>query len=81
MRIAVAMNRVILVACALVLSSAACVSAFAQIHSSHRLLAIPVDVDNVPATFLIDTGAERSIIDSAFARRLGVRRLGLMFPL
>jgi hypothetical protein len=35
----------------------------------------------VPATFLIDTGAERSIIDSAFARRLGVRRLGLMFPL
>jgi hypothetical protein len=73
MRIAVAMNRVILIAWAFVLSSAASVSASAQIHSSHRLLAIPVNVNNIPATFLIDTGAERSIIDSAFARRLGLR--------
>lgn len=50
--------------------------AHGESHLARRLLTIQVEVNNIAGTFLIDTGADHTIIDSAFARRLGLKQTG-----
>jgi predicted aspartyl protease len=50
--------------------------AHGQSHSARRVLTIPVEVNSVPGTFLIDTGSDGTIIDSAFAEDLGLKPSG-----
>ena len=61
---------------ALLLSFLACVDAHGQSHLARRLLTIPAEINNIPGAFLIDTGADCTIIDSAFAQRLGLKPSG-----
>jgi hypothetical protein len=42
----------------------------------HRLLTISVDVNNTVGMFLLDTGSDCTIIDSAFAQGLGLKLSG-----
>jgi hypothetical protein len=51
----------------------ASVAAYGQSRLDRRAVTVPVEIDNIPATFLVDTGAERTIVDSAFARQLGLK--------
>ena len=71
------MNQLGRVTSAVLLSLLGCIEAHAQSHLARRLLTIPVEVDSLPGTFLIDTGAEGTIIDSAFAQRLGLKPSGV----
>ena len=70
------MNRRVRVASAFLLPLLACVEAHGESHLAHRIMTIPVEINNIAGTFLIDTGAESTIIDSAFAQRLGLKPLG-----
>jgi predicted aspartyl protease len=54
------------------------VTAHSQSHLARRLLTIPVETNGVAGSFLIDTGADGMIIDSAFARRLGLEPSGVV---
>jgi predicted aspartyl protease len=58
---------------AFLLSLLASVAAYSQSRLDRRLVTIPVEINNTPATFLVDTGAERTVVDSAFARQLGLK--------
>ena len=53
------------------LSLLASVAAYSQSHQ--RLVTVPVEINSIPATLLVDTGAERTVVDSAFARQLGLK--------
>jgi hypothetical protein len=64
------------VAVAFLLWLLGCVEAHGQNHLARRVLTIPVEVNNVAGAFLIDTGADGTIIDAAFARRLGLKPSG-----
>jgi hypothetical protein len=48
-----------------------------EVRQPRRLLTIPVQVNHKTALFLVDTGADRSIIDTAFALSLGLRQTGV----
>lgn len=72
------MNRRVSVASALLLPLLGCVAAHSQSHLARRLLTIPVEINGVAGSFLIDTGADGMIIDSAFARRLGLEPSGVV---
>jgi|ERR1700722_11109484 predicted aspartyl protease len=50
----------------------------AQSHNglTRRLLATRVEVNNISGLFLVDTGSDCTIIDSAFAQRLGLNATG-----
>src|SRR5580700_7466422 len=54
----------------------ACVEAHGQSHLARRLLTVPVEINSIAGAFLIDTGTDCSILDSAFARRLGLKPSG-----
>jgi hypothetical protein len=69
-------NRRVKVASAFLLSLLGCVEARSQSHLGRRLLTIPVGINGIAGTFLIDTGADRTVIDSAFAQRLGLKPSG-----
>jgi hypothetical protein len=69
-------NRSATVASAFLLSLVACVEAHGESHLAHRLITIPIEINNIAGTFLIDTGAERTVIDSAFAQRLRLKPSG-----
>jgi hypothetical protein len=58
---------------AFLLSLLASVAAYSQSRLDRRLVTIPVEINNTPATFLVDTGAERTVVDSAFAGQLGLK--------
>jgi predicted aspartyl protease len=58
---------------ALLLSLLASVAAYSQSRLDRRVVTVPVEINNIPATFLVDTGAERTVVDSAFARQLGLK--------
>jgi hypothetical protein len=58
---------------AFLLSLLASVAAYSQSRLDRRLVTVPVEINNIPATFLVDTGAERTVVDSAFARQLGLK--------
>jgi hypothetical protein len=47
------------------------------VRRPRRLLTIPVQVNGKIGLFLVDTGAGRSIIDTAFALRLGLKQTGV----
>jgi predicted aspartyl protease len=47
--------------------------AVGQTHLAKRVLTIPVEVNHVEGTFLVDTGADCTIIDSGLARQLGLK--------
>jgi hypothetical protein len=51
------------------LSLLASVVAYSQSRLDRRLVTVPVEMNNIPATFLVDTGAERTVVDSAFAQK------------
>ena len=70
------MNGRVRIASAFLLSLLGCVEARSQTHLGRRFLTIPVEIDNIAGTFLIDTGADRTVIDSAFAQRLGLKPSG-----
>ena len=70
------MSRWVKVAFAFVSSLFGCVEARSQGHLGHRLLTIPVEIDNIAGTFIVDTGADTTVIDSAFAQRLGLKPWG-----
>jgi hypothetical protein len=69
-------NRRAMIASALLSSPLACVEAHDQSLLARRLLTIPVEINNIAGTFLIDTGADATIIDLAFAERLGLKPSG-----
>jgi predicted aspartyl protease len=71
-------NRRVRVAWAFLLSLLGCVAGHSQSHGARRLLTIPVEINGVAGEFLIDTGADGMIIDSAFARRLGLEPSGVV---
>jgi predicted aspartyl protease len=71
-------NRKVKVASALLLPLLGSVAAHSQSHLARKLLTMPVQINGVPASFLIDTGADGMIIDSAFARRLGLEPSGVV---
>jgi predicted aspartyl protease len=48
-----------------------------QVRRPRRLLTIPVQVNRETGLFLIDTGTDHSIIDTAFASRLGLKQAGV----
>jgi predicted aspartyl protease len=50
--------------------------AHGESHLARRLLTIPVEVNDIAGTFLIDTGADHTVIGSAFAQRLGLKPSG-----
>jgi hypothetical protein len=52
------------------------IEAYGQTHLARRLLTSSVEVNGIAGVFLIDTGANCTIIDSAFARRLGLKPSG-----
>jgi hypothetical protein len=58
---------------AFLLSLLASVAAYSQSRLDRRLVRVPVEINNIPATFLVDTGAERTVVDSVFARQLGLK--------
>jgi predicted aspartyl protease len=58
------------------LSLFGCFDAHGQGNPYRRLLTIPVVVNGVAGTFLVDTGASGTILDSAFADRLGLKPSG-----
>ena len=74
------MSRRVRIASAVLLSLLACVEAHSQSYLGRRLLTIPVEINNIAGTFLIDTGADRTVIDSAFAQRLGLKPSGAVSP-
>jgi predicted aspartyl protease len=43
---------------------------------TRRLLTIRVEVNDTPGLFLVDTGSDHTIIDSAFSQRLGLKSSG-----
>lgn len=49
-----------------------------QSNRGRRLLTFPVEINNIAGTFLIDTGADRTVIDSEFAQRLGLKPSGIV---
>jgi hypothetical protein len=58
---------------AFLLSLLGSVGAYSQNRLDRRLVRVLVEINNIPATFLVDTGAERTVVDSAFARQLGLK--------
>jgi hypothetical protein len=72
----VIVNRKVRVASAFLFSLLGCVEARGQSHLGHRLLTIPVEINSTAGAFLIDTGADGTIIDSSFAQRLGLQPSG-----
>jgi predicted aspartyl protease len=56
----------------------ASVEARSQSNRGRRLLTIPVEINNIAGTFLVDTGADRTVIDSEFAQRLGLKPSGIV---
>jgi hypothetical protein len=48
-------------------------NAQSQGHPTRRIVTIPIEINDIAAKFLIDTGSNRTIIDSAFAHRLGLK--------
>jgi predicted aspartyl protease len=54
-----------------------CVEAQSQGHLARRLLTVPVEINNIIGSFLIDTGANCTIIDSVFAQPLGLKPSGV----
>lgn len=72
------MNRRVKVASAVLLSPLASVEARSQSNRGRRLLTIPVEINNIAGTFLVDTGADRTVIDSEFAQRLGLKPSGIV---
>jgi len=58
---------------AFLLSLLASVAAYSQSRLDRRLVRVPVEINNIPTTFLVATGAERTVVDSAFARQLGLK--------
>ena len=67
------MNRRVKAASVFLLALFGCVEARSQSHLGRRLLTIPVAINNITWRFLIDTGADGTVIDSAFAQRLGLK--------
>jgi hypothetical protein len=60
--------------CVLLLTLFLSVEARGQSH--HGPLTIPIEVNGVSVRFLIDTGSTGTVVDSALARRLGLRPTG-----
>src|SRR5580704_16722724 len=58
---------------ALLLTLLACVAAYSQSRLDPRLVTVPIEINSIPATFLVDTGTERTVVDSAFAGQLGLK--------
>jgi hypothetical protein len=75
-KVEVIVNRRAKIASAFLWSLLACVEAHGESHLARRIMTIPVEINNIAGTFLIDTGAESTIIDSAFAQRLGLKPSG-----
>ena len=55
------------------LSLLASVAAYSQSRLDRRVVTVLIEINNIPATFLVDTGAECTVVDSAFARQLGLK--------
>ncbi len=70
------MNRAVGVASGFILLLFAGLAARGQTNVARRLLTIPVEINSIRGTFLIDTGSEATIIDSVFAERLGLKPSG-----
>jgi Aspartyl protease/PDZ domain len=69
-------NRIATVASTFLLLLLGCVEAHSQGYLGRRLVTIQVEINNVAGRFLIDTGANCTIIDSLFAQRLGLKPSG-----
>jgi predicted aspartyl protease len=67
----------LLVIALIILSGTLIKSAHAQSHNVDGTLLVEVRIDGAPAVLLLDTGAERSLLDREFAQRLGLRPVGL----
>ncbi len=70
------MNRRARFASVFLLSLLGSFKAHGESHLARRLLTIPVEINDIAGTFLIDTGTERTVIGSAFAQRLGLKPSG-----
>ena len=70
------MNRAAGVISALLLLSFGSTEARSQSHVGRRLLTMPVEINHAAGMFLIDTGANCTIIDSTFADQLGLKPSG-----
>jgi hypothetical protein len=71
-------NRRVRVAFTFLLSLLGCVGAHSQSHLARKLVTIPVEINGVTGMFLVDTGADCMIIDSAFVRRFGLEPSGVV---
>jgi hypothetical protein len=67
----------LLVIALIILSGILIKSANAQSRNVDGTFLIEVRIDKGPAVLLLDTGAERSLLDREFAQRLGLRPVGL----
>jgi hypothetical protein len=70
------MNRAVGVASGFMLLLVGSFAARGQTNVARRLVTTPVEINSIRGTFLIDTGSEGTIIDSAFAERLGLKPSG-----
>src|ERR1700722_8729604 len=67
----------LLVIAVVILSGTLIKSSNAQSRNVDGTLLVEVLIDRAPAVLLLDTGAERSLLDREFAQRLGLRPVGL----
>jgi predicted aspartyl protease len=67
----------LLVIALIILSGTSIKSANAQSRNVDGALLMEVRIDRAPAVLLLDTGAEHSLLDREFARRLGLSPVGL----
>ncbi len=67
----------LLVIALIILSGTLIKSAHAQSRNVDGTFLVEVRIDRAPAVFVLDTGAERSLLDREFAQRLGLRPVGL----
>jgi hypothetical protein len=65
------------VASAFLLLLFGCVEAHGQGHLTRRLLTVQVEINGVTGTFLIDTGANCTVVDSTLAQHLGLKPSGV----
>ncbi|WP_433966504.1 aspartyl protease family protein [Tunturiibacter gelidiferens] len=66
----------LLVIAVVILSGTLIKSSNAQSRNVDGALLVEVQIDRAPAVLLLDTGAERSLLDREFAQRLGLRPVG-----
>jgi Aspartyl protease/gag-polyprotein putative aspartyl protease len=74
--IKVILHRAVRVAAGFLLFLPGVIAAQSQSRPTRRLVTIPIEINYSVGTFLIDTGSNRSILDSAFAQRLGLKLSG-----